>query len=347
MPKRPDFIPVLTASGWTINIPHTLSPTGKRQRKSFPEEKHAEAFAKKLRGKSMRGEHAVALDHDTSKDAEAAAKILQGTGITLTDAAKTALAAHQAAGKSEPFKDRYARALIDAEGRWSAVYMRDMEKLPDWVSEAFMDRQCSLINKDSIADELRTHGSKTQSTVDHRTRYIAAILNYKPRHRKAKEIEILTEAQVDAMLAACQTPAETRCVALLLFAGIRPSVEESEITRLDWSAVGKTEIYVSKDVSKTSDHHIPITPRLRKLIAGHPKEGTVLPANWRRVYRRVRSAANTKVSDITRHTFASHFLAAFGEEKTKAAMGHSANSQTLFRHYRRAVTEADGKKYFA
>jgi hypothetical protein len=53
-----------------------------------------------------------------------------------------------------------------------------------------------------------------------------------------------------------------------------------------------------------------------------------------------------KFQDGTRHAFASHHLVAFGEASTQAAMGHTEGSRTLFRHYRRAVPEEAGKKYF-
>lgn len=44
----------------------------------------------------------------------------------------------------------------------------------------------------------------------------------------------------------------------------------------------------------------------------------------------------------------SNFLAvaAFGEHVAKQALGHTANSSTIFRAYRRAITETSGKKYF-
>lgn len=60
----------------------------------------------------------------------------------------------------------------------------------------------------------------------------------------------------------------------------------------------------------------------------------------------IRKAAGVTAHDVTRHTFASHFLAWQGEASTKNAMGHTAGSSTLFRHYRRAVTEEAGKTYF-
>ena len=140
-------------------------------------------------------------------------------------------------------------------------------------------------------------------------------------------------------------------VALLLFAGIRPSAEDGEISRLQWEAVDSVEpghIYVSAAVSKTNtDRHILITPRLGRLLRGHPKMGPVIPANWPRVYARLRKEARLgREQDLLRHTFASNFLVAYGDDRCKEAMGHTPGSTTLFRHYRRSVVAAAGEKYF-
>jgi integrase len=143
-------------------------------------------------------------------------------------------------------------------------------------------------------------------------------------------------------------PEVRRGVGLLLFAGVRPAVEDGEITRLEWEAVGEREIYVAHEVSKTgSDRHIPLGRRLRWWLRGHPAEGPVTPPNWKRKYDKLRRAAGIGAGqDLTRHTFASHYLAVHGEQETKQAMGHTAGSDTLLRHYRRAVTKAQGLRYF-
>lgn len=157
-----------------------------------------------------------------------------------------------------------------------------------------------------------------------------------------------SRSSLHGRLRACEGREQVRAVALLLFAGIRPDAESGEISRLDWSAVGKTEIYVCKKTSKVGDRHVPITPRLRRLIRGHPAAGPVRPAGWKRTWQRIRKAAGIgDMQDVTRHTFASNLLAAFGEAEAKQAMGHTAGSTVIFRHYRRAVTEAGGKKYFS
>jgi hypothetical protein len=58
---------------------------------------------------------------------------------------------------------------------------------------------------------------------------------------------------------------------------------------------------------------VPITPRLAREIAGHEPDGPVAPANWKRRWGRIRRDSGATGQDVTRHTFASHFLAAFGE----------------------------------
>jgi integrase len=186
-----------------------------------------------------------------------------------------------------------------------------------------------------------------RSTLEARTRMILAVLNYRERHRRSGEIKILTLAEVQAVLSRCKTPEERRVVALLAFAGIRPDAESGEIARLDWEAVGAQEIYISPGVSKTgSDRHIEISPRLRELLEGHPASGPVRPVQWRRSWQRIRKAAGLTGQDTLRHSYASHILAATSEENAKQCLGHAAGSQTLFRHYRRAVTQADGLAYF-
>lgn len=137
---------------------------------------------------------------------------------------------------------------------------------------------------------------------------------------------------------------------MLLFAGIRPDAQDGEISKLEWSAVKGGKIYVSPEVSKTdTERIIPIRPRLARLIKGHPKDGSVMPTGWAKRIQAIRRAAgmnDPKFQDATRHAFASHHLVGYGEASTQAAMGHTEGSRTLFKHYRAAVPEEAGKKYF-
>jgi integrase len=167
----------------------------------------------------------------------------------------------------------------------------------------------------------------------------------KEKQARTAAPEIMAVSQCAAMLRACKTGAERRAVGLLLFAGIRP---DGELGRLDWLDVGADHVTIHPETSKTgTDRHIPITPRLARLLRGRPADGPVIPPNWQRRIQAIRKAAGIAgIQDVTRHTFASHFLAAFGDTAAKQAMGHTEGSRTLFKHYRRAVLESDGKRYF-
>jgi integrase len=277
-----------------------------------------------------------------------AISILEGTGVGLVEAAKIVAKQMATSGAQETFSQRYDRAVLDGEGRWSKRYRQDMDRLLRWLPKKFLSLPCGTIDRAVVEAALVQDRPLARSTIDARATRVLAVLHYRERHRKNTEIKILTLAEVEAVLGHCQSVEERRVVALLAFAGIRPDAESGEIARLDWEAVGEKEIYIAPATSKTgSDRHIPLTPRLRAEIDGHPASGPVLPAGWRRSWQRIRKAAGIAgEQDILRHSYASHILAATSEEHAKQCLGHAAGSSTLFRHYRRAVTRADGLGYF-
>jgi len=370
MSINPAFVPIETEKGWMVSVPANMSAQGKRQRKFFKEPKDAEKFAAGLRSKFRIGQRGGLISFDLSTQAAEAEKLMAPHGlgvldgakqlsaalamlrpheIDLIDAVKEVVGRIESSGDSEVFSDRYDRCLLANEGRWRPRYMLDMERMVRWVPGWFLETRCQAINRDLMERALREGGAAARSTIDMRARYVSAVLGHRDRHHKVATIAIMTPRQCGQLLRACESPAERWAVALLLFAGIRPSAEDGEISRMDWSAVGKSEIYIADEVSKTkSDRHIQITPRLRRLLRGHPKKGSVIPANWKRVYARLRRAVAgiDGKQDVTRHTSASNFLAAYGEQAAKAAMGHTAGSDTLFRHYRRAVTAEAAKRFF-
>ena len=348
MSVTPKLTAVETPKGWMVSVPGNLSSTGRRVRKFFKLPTDAEKYAAGLRAKYREGRRGGVVPHELAIMAATAAEMLEPHGVTILEAARAFVARIEDTGSAETFKDRYARMLVENEERWSDRYKLDMDRLPRWVGKALMKSRLCDITPGVIEAALRANGAAAQSTLDTRTRYVSAAMNYRTKHRRKADIAIMSPRQCGQMLRACESADERRAVALLLFAGIRPSAEDGEISRLDWAAVGAEEIYVSRAASKVGDRHIPLTSRLRRLLRGHPAEGPVVPANWRRVYKRLRAAVAgiAGKQDITRHTFASHYLAAYGEKATKQAIGHTAGSSTLFRHYRAAVTEAAGVKYF-
>ncbi len=371
MAINPSFNPIKTPDGLMVSVPANMSSTGKRQRRFFQDPKDAEKFAAGLRAKYRSGQRGGMIPFNLSMEAVEAERILSDYGIgvldgakqiasmmailephgaTLIEAVKDYAARLAADDQPESFRERWLRAMIEGEERWSKIYARDMSKIERFIGMEMMDRRCSTITPGMITSALREHGAKAQSTIQHRTRYVNAILHFKPRHRKDSTVHIMTPSQCAQMLRACESPAERRVVAVLLFAGIRPMAEDGEISRLDWQHFKKDGIHLPGTITKTgTDRIIPIMPRLARLLRGHPRSGSVVPPNWPRIYKRLRKAVDGihGQQDVTRHTFASNFLAAYGEKSTKEAMGHTQGSQTLFRHYRAAITEAAGLKFFS
>jgi integrase len=331
-----------------VSVPPSMAADGRRHRKFFATEREAARYASKLRGAHNAGQRAGLISANLAIQAQEAIKILEPTGIGLVEAAKIVARQMAASGSQETFRKRYKRVLLAGEGRWSDRYELEMARVPRWVPEKFLDMPCGTIDRAVIEMALVEDRELKRATLEMRARMILAVLHYRERHRKSSEIKILTLTEVEKVLSHCQSVEERRVVALLAFAGIRPDAESGEIARLGWEAVGAKEIYIAPATSKTgSDRHIEITPRLRAELKDHPASGPVLPAGWRRSWQRIRKAAGIAgEQDILRHSFASHYLADTDEARAKAAMGHTAGSSTLFRHYRRAVTQADGLAYF-
>jgi len=345
---------VLTTRGWMVSVPPGLSPDGRRRRHYFgPDDagkKKAEKFAARMQAVWHKGERGALLPAAEAVMAAEAIRMLAPTGISLVEAARQAVErwkAHE--GSGETFEERWLAFTAKMEAHWRPRYARDMEKIPRWVPAAFMGRRVAEITPGMLREAVKAGGAKAEATIKARETRIRSVLSSRGGKRRAVKVALLSREELARLKwEARKDPATRRAVGLLLYAGIRPAVEDGEITRLEWEAVGEREIYVGHEVSKTgADRHVPIGRRLRWWIRGHPAEGPVIPANWKRKYDRLRRAAGIGAGqDLTRHTFASHFLAVHGEQEAKQAMGHAAGSDTLFRHYRRAVTKAQGMRYF-
>ena len=349
MARRPKLQPVKTTKGWMLSIPGILSPTGKRIREYFGEaESMAKARAKEVRSRYHKGDRTSMLQPHEAMQAVEAIKLLAPHGISLIEAATLTVERLNAAQRRETFADCYRDAYKIGETHWRERYAKDMAKVPQWVGKKVMGMRVCDITAEILRQELAAHGAKSASTLKARLARVNPILSGGSSRKRSQSIEIMTDKEIKAMFAACANVKETRAVALLLYAGIRPDAEDGEITRLDWSSVGAAEIYVPHNVAKTgTDRHIPIQPVLAQYLKGAPATGPVRPPNWKRNWTRLRAAAGvSKKADVARHTFASHYLAAFGEDQAKQAMGHTQGSDTLFRHYRRAVTTGKGRLYF-
>lgn len=149
-------------------------------------------------------------------------------------------------------------------------------------------------------------------------------------------------------------------LALAVFCGVRPKeIERAEIGDLQ---LDQGVFVVDAAKSKTRQRRVVTLPTAarawltlwRKL---HPDAVRICPTNHERLLRAfIRRAGYPKwPHDVLRHTAATMILAASGNERlVKMELGHSANEETLHRHYKavrmlngRAVTKQAAKEFFA
>lgn len=176
------------------------------------------------------------------------------------------------------------------------------------------------------------------------------------RHKAAPPM-ILTPKETKQLLATIRekTPELLASTVLQLFAGLRTE----EARRIEWRDVNLEDglVHVVEGVAKTNDiRNVEINDTCKAWLKAVPHvSDKVCPMTpkeaenyWRNVsgnlpYRWKHNAA--------RHSFASYTLVSRdksedAEAYTKAQLGHSQSSRTLFKHYRHAATRKTAKSYF-
>ena len=134
------------------------------------------------------------------------------------------------------------------------------------------------------------------------------------------------------------------------FAGVRP--DELKRLQLQDVELSESHIRIVAENSKTRTRRfIEVEPNLAEwLLPLRKAEGSVVPSrNFRMRFEAVRKAAELLdgwQSDILRHSYCSHWLAAFEDlNRLRANVGHRSPDM-LFRHYHKSVKPADAKRFW-
>lgn len=361
--KRADFEvqPCLKngARQWYINVPAALSATGRRARRFFRTKAEAIAERSRLLELARAGEGG-GLSATQQEDARAALRVLREAGfeesllefvrrgvrvLARAGARMTVedLCAEVAAAKAEDWSARSALNFRHISRRLVAVFGKrpllevGANELEGWLISEFphpVTRSNALATLRPAWSHAVRRGYLERSPFDRIAR---------PR-RRARAVAILTPEEVRRVLVACP-PDCVAAFSLLVFAGIRPE----ELKRLRWGDVRLADgfVHVAAANAKTAQaRNVEILSVLRAWLLStgeHEPEESVCPAWWRIKYQRVRRECGVEFpqQDMFRHTFASYHLCEFQDEgRTKAAMGHSRASDTLFVHYRAVATKA-------
>lgn len=356
-----------------------MSSTGKRQRRTFETKKKAEverlADLERFR---IYGTEGRSMKPSEAADAERAREHLDGTGMTLFDAARIAKEIYDSRNKSVTLTEAWKRHE-ESRSNKSSSYLRSLAMIRRKILPEIGDRLVSDLDAETVENALQgafptAHGFnlglrtlKPSLAASVRRGWCKSnpCDGIEKRDTGRHEISFLSVNQSRAVIAACRDWTEdadlpewlqrdasdaVAAVTIMLFAGVRPG----EVSRLDWSDVdmdAKT-IFVGNKKAKTDrSRYIEMPDTLHEWLATVPakkRSGKIVPPGWGKVWQLIRRKAEiADFRDILRHTFATYHLAGYNDVNlTRSIMGHEAGD-TLFSHYRGAVRKKDALAFWS
>jgi integrase len=175
--------------------------------------------------------------------------------------------------------------------------------------------------------------------------------HHRINHRRGSATTITAEqaAKLMAYVETYRGGAFVPYFALCLFAGIRPSVDFGEITKLRPECVRLDTgvIHIEPEVSKVRmKRHVTIQPNLAAWLRAYPlTKYPIIPPNVVTMRRRVIKAFGL-TPDVLRHTFISMFVAKF-RSMGEAAL-QAGNSESIIRkHYLDIKNPAEAEQFFS
>lgn len=323
-----------------------------------------------------------ALSPDNKVDAREALRLLDGTGLTLTDAARRAVAGRLAVNRVtfSHAADRFTLELVKKKSRGATVRWYENKLAPMLL--AFGDQMMDSISR---ADILAT-GAAQQVTDGTRASYYRAVravwrwaktqeppmvgaditegLPTSAGGETERPTEILTVEDTAAIMAGAGE--HRSALALMLFAGLRPQeLWGQDKPPLGWRHVITAErmIRVPGEIAKTRKPRIleGLPPTVWQWLTPRAAEQPISNSSSQWLIRVAQLAGGFSVKqdgqhrvvrpwphDATRHTFATYALALTGDPGRVALwLGHEGNPRMLYTHYRGLATRAQALRYFA
>jgi site-specific recombinase XerD len=368
--------------GWKVNIPASVSASGKRERSYFPTRDKAKAFAEDQAGKYREhGSAASVIRPAIAEDAIAALDLLKPWGKSLMDAARHLVAACESDAASKPTGealDAWLASCSHLRPRSLKGYKQAAER----IRKALGERILNTITAEEIAAALGIAGKAGSSAAGY-YRNARAFWKYAagkkwctdevytqvdtPQAKKGGKIFTLTPAEASRLLtiAAEHFPQAVASYALQLFAGIRAE----EITRLEAKDVSADGIELGEEITKKGRRrHITPSPTLTAWLTRYPFQPC---ANWEKVNTACRYLAGWKVTpdattlkahpmgddyqsrpawpqNVLRHSHASYTVASGASIETLLfEFGHVGKTDVLRQHYVGKVSKKDALAYFA
>lgn len=362
---------------WEVDTGYAVSP---RVRKKFDDEDTALAFAERLRAqRKNEGLSAFDLTIAQREDARSAFKVLEGTGATLTEAARF-LASHRRLVRTGKKVEEVWAELVEFKEtiqRKRPAYIRDLRTRLRRFVDVFGNRPIADIRAEEIQEWLYSDRTITDLTRRNSYALLSVFFSFAIGRRSKRQptaqpyrvdnpIEsvarpeftreppgILTVEQADALLAkAHETERELGLlpyVTLGLFCGIRTA----ELAALNWDDVNfrKRQVTIPARIAKKRRlRNIPIPDNAMAWLASYQgRKGPIAPPNSAHKLVRLARAAGVEPwpHNALRHSFGSyHFALTENAPETAARLGHKGDD-ILFEHYRALADKDDARRYFA
>lgn len=379
MPKRSTITPSKAkgrrVSRWKIDLPATLSPSGKRQRYFFKTKQDALNFGEEQRTKI--GNYGTAglagLSPAQLEQAAHAFDSIKPYSVSLNEVVKDWVARRKARDTTVTFKvgfgqyldhlnvkrvkgrlvsEDYRRQTKQCLNRFPALHDRPLteidpkmvaagtEAMPPAMKNAFLRILCAFFSwcAETPREWVKTNPAATDK-VKRESLSKREVLIYQP-----DEVKRLLAAAPDDLLP---------FFAFGFFAGIRPQ----ELKRLDWSHLNLEEkaIVLPANLTKTATRRvITVEPTLSAWLEWYVskhgiQQGLVTDStNLRKRLDAVRTAAKVQnIQDGARHSYSSYWLAVNKDEhRLRENLGHRSSDE-LWDHYHKACTEKEARKFWA
>lgn len=376
MPRAPKFQIKNTSSGWMVNVPASMTESGKRERHFHKTRDLAKDHAAKLREKfAEHGSGASAIRPALAEDATRASEILEPWGLSLTEAALRVASTLEKQAASKTIEEAGKAWMASMDGlrpRSIKSYRLTLER----ITEALTGRLLATISSDELTCAIKTSGVTSATYSQHR-RNARAFWNWsskkgwcdksvfhnveQPRKVEDKEIEFLTPDEAATLLQVAEEhyPKAVPMYAVALFAGVRAE----ELHRLEEKHVNDEGINLPAEITKKGRRrHITLNKTLEAWLNAYPFRHC---PNWRQVDCAVRRIAGWDVSsslldplpettrgkwpqNALRHTHASYAVAAGTPlESLLFEFGHAGGVEVLRKHYLGRATKKQARAFFS
>ena len=382
MPKTPKFRPTKIPKGWRLNIPKTVSASGRREQYFFKSRDEAnEARARFLEKYQAHGAAAAIINPGLAEAAVRAAEILEPWGVGLVEVASRFAADMERQQASRPLAQACQEWLEARKQELRPHTLSNYGAMARKLTEALGERILATLTTDDLQAVIAPPGTPPTTARGNKTITRAFWLwSAKkgwcqaeilkgvevPRETSSGEIGILTVDEAARLLEAAERfyPQAVPMFAVQLFAGVRAE----ETRRLKPENFTEAGIELGAEITKKGlRRNISLNPTLAAWLKAHPFQKCT---DWPRTLAAVKHLAGFKTwvaprvlkvlpdplaspptpwkQNCLRHSHASYAVAAGTPlEGLLFEFGHSGNPSILRRHYVGRTSKREALEYFS